>query len=62
MEDDPRTEVLFGGADENVGVDGLAGEVGGLVEFYLDLGGGLVAHFVCNKVRYKWDEYYYIAY
>lgn len=38
MEDNPGAEVLFGGTDEDVGVDGFSWIVGGFIEFDLDLG------------------------
>ena len=54
VENDPGAEELFGGVDEDDGIDGLARVVGGFIEFNLDLGRDLVAHrFV---IKYDWES------
>lgn len=44
VEDNAGAEMLFGGVDVDESRDSFAREVGGFVEFDLDLGGVLVAH------------------
>ena len=44
VENDARAEMLLGGVDVDKSRDGFPREVGGFVEFDLDLGGVLVAH------------------
>lgn len=44
VENDARAEMLLGSVDVDESRDGFAREVGGFVEFDLDLGGVLVAH------------------
>ncbi len=53
MENDPGTEMLFGGVDENVGADGFSRIVGGFIKFDLDLSGVPIAHVFVIKYDNK---------